>query len=212
LLAIPNDKAGKNSWEITVPNALGYILEFKQNLSEPVQGLNSWQPEDRPHMIGLVYYSFRTMIAIGFFLAGLMAITVLQWLRGKLADGAIADQKWLMRAWIFSAPLGYIAVESGWIVRCVGRQPWTVYGAIRTTDAASNLPASNVLTSLSIFAVVYSLLFVSALFFGSRIIRHGPNMDLPIPEVGPRADIEIKPAEHRPDQRPLETPQSTSQT
>lgn len=211
LLAIPNDKAGKNTWEITVPNALGYILEFKKNLSEPVQGLNSWQPEDRPHMIGLIYYSFRTMIAIGFFLAGLMGITVLQWLRGKLSEAAIADQKWLMRAWIFSAPLGYIAVESGWIVRCVGRQPWTVYGAIRTADAASNLPPSNVLGSLSVFAVVYSLLFVSALFFGSRIIRQGPNMNLPIPEVGPRVDMEVQPAEHRPDQRPLETPQSTPQ-
>ena len=207
LLAIPNDKAGRNDWEITVPNALGYILEFKKNLSEPVQGLNSWEPSDRPHMVGLIYYAFRTMIGIGFFLAGLMGITVLQWLRGKLAEGAIAQQKWLLRTWILAAPLGYIAVESGWIVRCVGRQPWTVYGAIRTADAASKLPPGDVVGSFSVFAVVYSLLFISALYFGSRIIRIGPNLDLPVPDLDGVPGVDATPADHVPDSRPVEAQQ-----
>ncbi|WP_162264831.1 cytochrome ubiquinol oxidase subunit I, partial [Salmonella enterica] len=150
--------AQKNDWEITVPNALGYILEFKKELSEPVRGLSEWKPEDRPRLVGLIYYAFRTMIAIGFFFAGLMLLTTLQWLRGKLSAENITQQRLLMRGWVFAAPLGYIAVESGWIVRCVGRQPWTVYGQIRTVDAASRLPATNVLVSLTGFAVVYSLL------------------------------------------------------
>ena len=106
-----------------------------------------------------------------------------------------------------AAPLGYIAVESGWIVRCVGRQPWTVYGEIRTVDAASQLPASNVLTSLTAFAVVYSLLFVFALYFGSRIIRLGPNFDLPVPGEEVTEDLDITPAEHLPDSRPVEAQQ-----
>jgi cytochrome d ubiquinol oxidase subunit I len=208
LVAIPNEKAQKNDWEITIPNALGYILEFKQNLSQPLRGLKEWQPEDRPHMVGLIYYAFRTMIAIGFFFAGLMLLSTMQWLRGKLSAKNITQQRWLMWGWVFAAPLGYIAVESGWIVRCVGRQPWILYGQIRTVDAASRLPASNVLTSLTAFAVVYSLLFIAAMYFGSRIIRRGPNLDLPIPgtEITKPA-VDTTPGEFMPDERPVEAQQ-----
>ncbi len=203
LLAIPNNKTQSNDWEIRVPNGLGYILEFKKNLTEPVLGLKEWKPADRPRMVGLVYYSFRIMSGIGFFLVGLMLWSVVQWLRGKLSSEAISSQKWLMRGWIFAAPLGYIAVESGWIVRCVGRQPWVVYGQIRTADGVSNIPASNVLTSLSIFTVIYSILFVSTLYFGSRIIRKGANLELPIPGE----EIVLAPAENIEDSRPVEAQQ-----
>ena len=74
-----------------------------------------------------------------------------------------------------------MAVEFGWIVREVGRQPWTVYGKIRTADAVSHLPANTVLTSLIAYTVIYLLLFSSALYFGSRIVRQGPNLELPLP-------------------------------
>ncbi len=181
LVSLPNETAEKNDWEISIPNALGYILELKPTLSEPVRGLKEWPPEDRPHMVGLIYYSFRIMVAIGFLLVGLVLWTVVQWVRGQLAEDKIGKQSWLMTAWISAAPLGYIAIESGWIVRCVGRQPWTLYEQMRTVDAATNLPPSNVLTSLTLFAVVYSILFICALFFGSRIIRQGPNLDRPVP-------------------------------
>ncbi|HEY9294927.1 MAG TPA: cytochrome ubiquinol oxidase subunit I, partial [Phormidium sp.] len=207
-LAIPNEKAEKNDWEIVIPNGLGYILEFKKNLSTPVKGLKEWPPEDRPHLVGLIYYAFRAMVGIGFFLAGLMLITTLYWLLGKLSPEKIAQQKWLMAAWILSAPLGYIAVESGWIVRCVGRQPWTLYGQIRTVDSASNLPPSNVLTSLTAFAIVYSVLFVAVLYFGSRIIRRGPRLDLPIPGVdATKPASETTSGEFVPDERPVEAQQ-----
>lgn len=199
LVAWPDERTEANRWELSIPNGLGYILEFKSELSEPVQGLKEWTPENRPRMLGLIYYSFRIMVAIGFFLAGLMLWSVLQWIRGKLSDVDIGNQSWLLRGWIFAAPLGYIAVESGWIVRCVGRQPWTVYGQIRTADAATNLPSGNVLTSLIGFTVVYTLLFFAALYFGSRIIRQGPNLDLPLPSG--RFD---EPVQHAPDSRPVE--------
>jgi cytochrome d ubiquinol oxidase subunit I len=115
--------------------------------------LKEWAPSDRPRMVGLIYYSFRIMSGIGLFLAGLMLWSVLQWLLGKLSPEKIGQQKWLLRTWIFAAPLGYITVESGWIVRCVGRQPWTMYGQIRTADAASHIPAANVLTSTCVYTV-----------------------------------------------------------
>jgi cytochrome d ubiquinol oxidase subunit I len=181
LLALPNDKAEQNDWELKIPGAFSYILEFKPTLTEPVQGLKDWQPGDRPHMIGLIYYSFRIMAGIGFFLAGLMLVTVVQWLRGKLSLSDITQQKWLLRAWIFAAPLGYLAVETGWIVRCVGRQPWIVYGELRTAESASNLPPGEILFSLTGITVMYVIFLVCALYFGSKIIRKGPNLELPPP-------------------------------
>ncbi|MFM6192441.1 MAG: cytochrome ubiquinol oxidase subunit I [Planktothrix sp.] len=206
LLAFPNEKAQKNDWELSIPNGLGYVLEFKKQLSEPVLGLKAWKPEDRPRMVGLIYYAFRIMSGIGFFLAGLMLVSVFQWWRGKLSASEISQQRWLLRSWLLAAPLGYIAVESGWIVRCVGRQPWTVYGQIRTVDAASHLPAAEVLGSLLGFTVIYTILLISALYFGSRIIRQGPNLQLSIPGEEKQA-LETTPATHIPDSRPLETQQ-----
>ncbi|WP_373529459.1 cytochrome ubiquinol oxidase subunit I [Nostoc sp.] len=207
VVALPNNKTEQNDWELSIPNGLGYILEFKKNLSEPVLGLKEWKLEDRPQMVGLIYYAFRIMSGIGFFLAGLMGISVIQWLRGKLSPEAIAQQKWLLRIWILAAPLGYIAVESGWIVRCVGRQPWVVYGQIRTADGVSHLPPSQVLTSLLVFIGIYTTLFICALFFGSRIIRQGPNLNLPVPGIESQPAVETEPAEFIPDQRPVEAQQ-----
>ncbi len=208
MVAIPNEKAEQNDWEISVPGLLSYILEIKPQLSEPVQGLKSYAPEDRPHMVGLIYYSFRIMIAIGVFLAALMGVTVLQWWRGKLSPENITQQLWLMRTWLLSAPLGYIAIECGWIVRCVGRQPWVVYGEIRTVDAASNLPPGDVLTSLTAFAITYTILAIAVIYFGSKIIRQGPNLDLLAPGEKPEGEgLDTSPAEFIPDSRPVEAQQ-----
>ncbi|MCW6037396.1 cytochrome ubiquinol oxidase subunit I [Spirulina subsalsa FACHB-351] len=206
VLAIPNEKAERNDWELKIPQALGYILELKPTLSKPVLGLKEWTPEQRPHLLGLIYYAFRTMVAIGFFLAGLMLVTIFEWMRGKLSPDIIAQQRWLLGGWIFAAPLGYIAIESGWIVRCVGRQPWTVYNTIRTSDAAANLPPGNVLTTLIFFAVTYTLLLFAAFYFGRRIILKGPNLELPLPgETTPI--LGVNPGQFKPDQRPTEAQQ-----
>jgi cytochrome d ubiquinol oxidase subunit I len=207
LLALPNEAAEHNTWEIKIPDGLGYILEFKKTLSKPVLGLKEWKASDRPHMVGLIYYSFRIMSGIGFFFVGLMLWSVVQWLLGTLSAEKIGQQKWLLLAWIFAAPLGYIAVEAGWIVRCVGRQPWTLYGQIRTADAVSNLPAGNVLASLSMFAIVYTILLVATLHFGRRIILKGPNLELPVPDVANQPAVKTAPAEFVPDQRPVEAQQ-----
>ncbi|MCS6960581.1 MAG: cytochrome ubiquinol oxidase subunit I [Pseudanabaenaceae cyanobacterium SKYGB_i_bin29] len=179
LLAAPNDRLQKNDWEIKLPGVLSYLLELKPTVSQPVLGLKNWQPQDRPHMIGLIYYSFRIMILIGLYFAGLMLVSVVEWLRGKLTD-----RKWLMAGWVIAAPLGYIAVECGWIVRCVGRQPWLVYGKMRTVEAASNLPAGEILFSLAGLTVMYIIFLAATLFFGSKIIRKGPDLELPAPRMG----------------------------
>jgi cytochrome d ubiquinol oxidase subunit I len=190
LLAAPNESLEANNWEIKVPYALGYLLELKPKLSEPVQGLKTWAPENRPRMVGLIYYAFRIMVAIGMFFATLMGFSVLQWLRGKLTAAEIGQQKWLLRSWLLAAPMGYIAVETGWIVRCVGRQPWTVYGEIRTADAVSHLPAGEVLFSLAGLMAMYVVFFGVTLYFGSRIIRKGPDLELPLPQTAVLASPE----------------------
>lgn len=207
VLALPDAAAEKNAWELNIPQGLSYILELKPTLSEPVYGLKEWPEADRPPMLGLIFYAFRVMAGIGFFFAGLMLVSLVQWLRGQLSAENIAQQRWLLWGWLLAAPLGYIAVEAGWTVREVGRQPWTVYGMIRTSDAASHLPAAGVLTSLSAFALVYSVLWVATLFFASRIIRKGPNFDLPLPGREVSAETVAKPAEFVPDQRPVEAQQ-----
>lgn len=207
VLALPNEEKQQNDWEIAIPGALSYLLELKPTLATPIQGLKEWQPADRPQMVGLIYYSFRIMIAIGLFFAGLMSVSVIQWLRGQLSPNNITQQKWLMRAWVLAAPLGYIAVETGWIVRCVGRQPWIVYGELRTVESASNLPAGEVLFSLVGLTSMYVVFLIAALYFGSRIVRKGPNLELPIPYEAIEPNLNIAPAEHKPDSRPAEAQQ-----
>lgn len=202
VIALPDDRLETNRIDLKIPGLLSYLLEVKPALDTPIQGLKDWAPEDRPHMIGLIYYAFRIMVAIGLFLAMLAGMTILQWLRGKLSNPTIADQKWLLRGWIFAAPLGYLAVETGWIVRCVGRQPWIVYGQLRTAESVSNLPPGEVLFSLTGLTSMYIVFLIAALYFGSRIVRKGPNLDLPAPQF---QDVRFR-LDHSLDRRPDSIP------
>jgi len=181
LLALPDEAAERNRWQLGVPGGFSWILEGRSHLSHDVRGLDSWSQADRPKMVGLLFYSFRVMAGIGIAITLLMAATILLWWRRGLTAETLRQLPWLGWAWILAAPAGYLAIEAGWVVRCVGRQPWTVYGELRTADAATVLPAGEILTSLISFAVLYSVLLVCALWFGSRIIRRGPDLDLTAP-------------------------------
>lgn len=178
LLAVPDEQAASNRWTLSVPGGFSWLLEGRPRLSREVRGLTSWPVDQRPRMVGLLFYSFRVMAGIGIAVTGLMLITLLLWWRRGLSAESLRRWPWLAWAWILAAPAGYVAIEAGWIVRCVGRQPWTVYGQLRTAEAASVLPAQEVLTSLSSFLVLYSVLLLCALWFGSRIIRKGPDLTL----------------------------------
>ncbi|MEB3265346.1 MAG: cytochrome ubiquinol oxidase subunit I [Cyanobacteriota bacterium] len=184
LMAAPDETAGRNRWSLAVPGGFSWILEGRSSLSHEVRGLNSWPADQRPRMVGLLFYSFRLMAGIGIAVTLLMAFTVAVWWRRGLSAETLATMPWMGWAWILSAPAGYLAIEAGWVVRCVGRQPWTVYGQLRTADAASQLPAAEVLASLSTFAGLYAVLLGCALWFGSRIIRRGPDLSL-MPPVDP---------------------------
>ncbi|MGR8980917.1 MAG: cytochrome ubiquinol oxidase subunit I [Gammaproteobacteria bacterium] len=176
LLAWPDQSGQKNGWALSVPNLLSFLAT-----GDPqgrVQGLKSFPKGDQPSAIPLIYYSFRVMVGCGLFFLALMLATSAAWLKGQLSAARIGSHRILLCAWITSIPLGYLATECGWIVREVGRQPWVIYGLLRTEEAASTLPASVVATSLSAFMVIYTLLFVLFLIFAARILRKGPDLTL----------------------------------
>lgn len=179
LLIWPNQAEQKNEWAITIPNVLSILATGDPH--GRVQGLKAFPIEDQPTAIALIFYSFRIMVTIGVFFFGLMLWTSAIWFKGQLSSESIGNHRLLLRAWIASIPLGFLATECGWIVREVGRQPWVLYGILRTRDAASALPASVVATSLFAFVMVYSILFVLFLIFAARIIRNGPDLSLAPP-------------------------------
>ena len=191
ILATPDEASGRNHWSLAVPGAFSWILEMRPRLSQPVRGLNSWPADERPHLVILLFYAFRVMVAVGLMVAALMALSLLWWWRGGLDAESFLRRPWLAWAWILSAPAGYLAIEAGWVVRCVGRQPWTVYGQLRTHDAASLLPVGEVLSSLSTFAVLYTVLLMFALYFGYRIIAKGPNLNLTLPNGAASAPVGV---------------------
>jgi cytochrome bd ubiquinol oxidase subunit I len=126
-------------------------------------------------MVPLLYYAFRLMAGIGFafMLLAFWTVYALHKARGSL-DRLLAQRK-LLLAWVLCIPLPYFAVEAGWIVREVGRQPWVVYGLLRTSQAASTVPAASVSASLTMFFVFYVVLLVTFFVLARRWLNNGPD-------------------------------------
>ncbi len=178
-LAWPNPAGEGNSWTfLTIPRGLSLLITH--SFSGRVPGLRDFAPEDRPPIL-IPFYAFRVMIGIGFLLFFLMLWSGWQWRRGRLRPEVLIGQKLLLAAWVGAAPLGFLAVETGWLTREVGRQPWIIYGMMRTSDAASRLPAAAVWASLLGYLAVYTLLLLGLLVFAARIIKKGPDFEAPIP-------------------------------
>ncbi|MGO9174834.1 MAG: cytochrome ubiquinol oxidase subunit I [Desulfobaccales bacterium] len=178
-LAWPNPAGEGNSWTfLTIPRGLSLLVTH--SFSGRVPGLRDFAPEDRPPIL-IPFYAFRVMIGIGFLLFFLMLWSGWQWRRGRLRPEVIVGQKLLLAAWVGAAPLGFLAVETGWLTREVGRQPWIIYGMMRTSEAASRLPAAAVWASLLGYLAVYILLLLGLLVFAARIIKRGPDFEARIP-------------------------------
>jgi len=166
------ERVQANDWSLLIPNGLSLLANH--SLQGRVTGLREFPVTNQPPALPLLFYTFRLMVAIGFWFLLLTAWTLWLWQRGKLTVSGMPHLRRLLLAWVASIPLGYIAVESGWLVREVGRQPWVVSGLLRTTDAASKLPATTVAMTLLVYAVLYSILVVTFVVFVRRIIRQGP--------------------------------------
>ena len=137
MLAWPDKAAQRNDWEITIPGVLSFLAT--DTLDGPVKGLHDFRAADQPPLLPLIFYAFRIMAGIGFALFFLMVWTGWAAIKGRLRPETIAAQNGCSGAWVAAIPLGYIAVDMGWTVREVGRQPWIIYGLMRTSDAVSAL-------------------------------------------------------------------------
>ncbi len=185
VLAWPAKEGGRNVFEIRIPAVLS-LLETR-SLTGHVRGLSEFPPEERPPVV-IPFYSFRIMVLIGFLLFGLMVWTLVAWLRGRLSLQAFSSRAALLRAWVWAVPLGYIAVETGWLAREEGRQPWIIYRVLKTADAVSGVSGWVVSFSLIALFVVYALLTVFFLIYAGRILRKGPDLSLepPLPRTSTR--------------------------
>ena len=106
----------------------------------------------------------------------------------------------IQQDWLAQSPLGFVATWAGWVTREVGRQPWTIYGLLRTSDSASELPPAAVATSFVVFVLVYLALTAGFLVFARRLLMRGPDLTSPIPDVSriePLREMGIRRSEER---------------
>ena len=163
LFALPDESGERNIAEIMIPGTSPYLF----NTDEPLQGLKDFAEEDRPPVF-IVFWAFRIMVG-----AGLVMLVMGAW------GGALWFSKRIDRPGLFhwlavpTGTLGFIAVITGWIVAEVGRQPYTVYGVLRTADSVSPVPVSSVATSLLVFMVVYAIIFTAGVVYMARIATRG---------------------------------------
>jgi cytochrome d ubiquinol oxidase subunit I len=172
LFAIPDPKAETNHYELAIPDLGSLILTHEWD--GEIKGLKSFPREDRPNPI-IPFFAFRIMVGIGMIMIALGAIGAVLWLRGRLYSNRL-----FLQAMQFAAPLGFIAVLSGWFVAEVGRQPWTVYGILRTADSVSPVPGGSVLFSLVLFVLAYGVIFGAGIYYIAKLVRAGPEATPPI--------------------------------
>jgi cytochrome d ubiquinol oxidase subunit I len=173
IMAFPDKNRQANRWSLEIPYALSLITTYSPTGTVP--GLRDFAVEDQPPVL-LTFLTFRVMVFIGAALLALMLWTLAAWRKGALQPEKIGQHKWLLRAWMAALPLSYIAMEAGWITREVGRQPWVIYGVLRTQQGASPLSANMVGVSLLAFSAIYLLLFILFLIFARYLLRQGPSL------------------------------------
>ncbi len=165
LLAIPEPAAERNRWEIgRIPAALSLLAYHRADAE--VQGLRAFPVRDRPP-VAITFLAFRIMVALGFLFVALAAIGFFQRHRP-------ADSPRFLRLVMWSLPLPYLAIQTGWIVTEVGRQPWIVYGLMRTEEALAPLSTHQVAGWLAVLFVLYALLGVAAFTVCRRFAIQGP--------------------------------------
>ncbi|MCP1338332.1 cytochrome ubiquinol oxidase subunit I [Idiomarina sp. M1R2S28] len=166
LFGMPNQETAEVDYALKVPGLASIIL--KHDIDAEVTGLDQFPREDWPP-VATVFWAFRIMVGVGMLmvLAGLWS--GFQRLRGKLYDN-----KLLLRFSLLMGPMGFVAVIAGWIVTEVGRQPWVIYGLLRTADAASPIDKAGVAGSLIAFIVVYFLVFGAGTFYILRKMAGNP--------------------------------------
>lgn len=169
IFGFPDEKEGRMKYAVAVPGALSFLVH--DNFTEPVAGLDQFAPQDRPP-VAVPFYSFHLMVGLGtfFILLTLYALYLRFWRE------SLFEKRWLMWTFVFAVLGAYAANQLGWVAAEVGRQPWVVYGLLRTSEGLSKaVVAGQVLTSIIMFSFVYVLLFAVWVFVMNSKIQHGPD-------------------------------------
>jgi cytochrome d ubiquinol oxidase subunit I len=164
---VPDQQNQRNRFALGIPY-LGSIW-LTHSLNGRVEGLKN-TPRDRQPTMGWVFYGFRLMYGIAIVMFGVCVASL--WLRWQ---GRLFTTRWFLRALVIMTPSGVIATLGGWYVAETGRQPWVIYGLLRTADAVSPVPAGALLSTLIAFVCVYTLFMAAFLVFAWHMIRRGPD-------------------------------------
>jgi cytochrome d ubiquinol oxidase subunit I len=186
LFGLPDQTAERNRYEIAIP-VLGSLI-LTHSLTGEIKGLKDFPADQRPP-VAPVFFAFRIMVGIGFVMLGVVALGWWLLLRGRLFESG-----WFLRLCQWVAPLGFVAVLAGWTVAEVGRQPWTIYGELRTAQSVSpSLTGPDVLWSLLAYMAVYLVLYPAGIAVMAGIVRRGfgeqPTSELPVEGLQPRGPI-----------------------
>ena len=166
LFAMPDQDKEKNYLEIAIPKLGSLILTH--DLDGEIKGLKEWAPEDRPPVF-IVFWAFRIMVGIGFLMLFVGIMGGYLYYRGR-----IFETRWYLWLCRLTSPLGFVAILAGWVTAEVGRQPYVVYGVMRTEDAASPVSAGSISFSMLLYGTAYTLLFIAGAIYIQRILTKGP--------------------------------------
>jgi cytochrome d ubiquinol oxidase subunit I len=166
IVAWPDRKAEANRWEISIPKVGSLITGG--STEAVIKGLKDFAPRDRPP-VAIVFWAFRVMVGLGVAMIGLGF-----WGAWLCWRGRAETSRLFLSACVAMGPAGFVAVISGWIVAEVGRQPYVIYGVLRTADAVSPVGAGEVSTSLVAFLVIYAIIFTVGVLYILRLIVAGP--------------------------------------
>ena len=186
LLGIPDEENRRMTYSVEIPKLSSLILAH--DLNAPLAGLDTIPRRDWPP-VAIIFWSFRVMVALGFAILGLGLLSLLARIRGKLYEWTL-----LHRIAVMMGPAGFIAVIAGWVTTEVGRQPFTVYHALRTADSVSPIAGPAVTGSLLAFVVVYLGTFVSGALYLVKLMAKPPSLHEPLPEALPIRTAGITPA------------------
>jgi cytochrome d ubiquinol oxidase subunit I len=188
LFGLPDQEAGEMRLQISIPNLASLYLTHDWN--GEVRGLNDIPRDQWPTNIPLVFWAFRVMVGLGLLMIGLGGAALVMRLRGRLYD-----TPWLLRAAVAMGPAGLVAVTAGWTVTEAGRQPFTVYGLLRTADSVSPIALPAVATSLTAFVLVYFVVFSAGIWFLFKLFAQTPkHHETPPPQGQPIRSAGITPA------------------
>lgn len=186
LFGLPNSAQARVDYEVAIPHLGSLIL--KHDPFAPLPGLVDFPRENWPP-VPIVFWSFRIMVAIGFAMLGIGLWSLLARFRRKLYDWS-----WLHRAAILMGPSGFVAVIAGWVTTEVGRQPFTIYGLLRTAESHSPLAAPAVAASLIAFVIVYFFAFGAGVYYLLHLMAKPPGSGEPAPAPMPQRAAGITPA------------------